>query len=63
MQQNLVDLIWTDRPVNVEPPINPLHISFSGKKSSEKISDVRQEMDKLNGTSLLVNALDEIACI
>lgn len=42
--------------------IVPHEYKFSGKRISDKIVDLRREIRKLNGASLLVNALDDVAC-
>lgn len=39
-----------------------MYLSNPGKKSGEKVEEVRQKMTEKNATILLVTALDEIAC-
>lgn len=61
LSENLVDKIWTDRPAfNFENPF-PLKIEFSGKRVSQKLSEVRADIVQLGGESMILNALDDIA--
>lgn len=39
-----------------------MYLSNPGKKSGEKVEEVRQKMTEKNATILLLTALDEIAC-
>lgn len=60
--QNLVDEVWKDRP---ERPLNPVmvhNLEFAGKTVSEKLTDVRAEMTDAGCETLVLTALDEIAC-
>ena len=56
--QNLVDIVWGDtRPKPPHEQIKPLPIEFSGKESSEKIEDLRKELEKKNGAGLIICTL------
>lgn len=62
VQQNLVDLVWTDRPALNLKPLEALAYGYSGKRSWEKVKEVREAIDKLGAECLVVTALDDIAC-
>lgn len=59
---NLVDLIWKDRPAPLNNPVVPLPLRYTGKTCLEKVDDVRKEMSKVSASTLVISALDEIAC-
>lgn len=59
---NLVDEIWTDKPVQSYPEIQPLAIEFSGKRAAEKVSELREVVVQNKGTAIVVSALDDVAC-
>lgn len=61
---NLVDEIWEadGKPPCSNNSIFNLGLEFAGKNSSEKVSDVRQEMMDNNASVLLLTELDEVAC-
>lgn len=61
LMENLVDLIWTDRPDKSANPIDALDLKFTGSSWQEKIQFVREEMKKKNATILVITALDETA--
>jgi Xaa-Pro aminopeptidase len=59
--ENLVDMVWDDRPPPPQNPINPLSDKFTGQKWQDKIAVIRQEMVKKNCRALVLTALDDIA--
>lgn len=59
--QNLVDLIWEERPSPPSRPLDSLSIIYTGKFWQEKIEDIRQDMSQKGATVLVITALDEIA--
>lgn len=61
ISQNLIDLIWKDRPKTPCNPVKPLPIQYSGKAVAAKLADVRQHMKEKNASVLVITALDEIA--
>lgn len=62
VNDNLIDAIWKDQPAFDPKIINHLPVNFSGKSSSEKISVLRAHLKTQNHSSIIVSALDEIAC-
>ncbi|OSD02643.1 Creatinase/aminopeptidase [Trametes coccinea BRFM310] len=61
LSQNLVDLIWHDRPTRPANKVFPLDVKFSGESHADKLKRVRQELRKLGAKALVVNMLDEVA--
>lgn len=59
---NLVDEVWTDKPVPNFPEIQTQGLEFSGKRSADKIADLREAVVKNKGTGIVVSALDDVAC-
>lgn len=61
LERNLVDSVWNNRPAQISEPLIPLDIKFSGKRASEKIADLRTDLEKNKATAIVINSLDEIA--
>jgi Xaa-Pro aminopeptidase len=59
--QNLVDLLWEDRPPRPADPIRVLPESFSGESVPSKLSRVQQEMDKVGVHAHIISTLDGVA--
>ena len=59
--EDLVDLIWTDRPSVSTEPVRELDVKYTGRSREEKLSDVREKMREEKADVLLLTALDEIA--
>jgi Xaa-Pro aminopeptidase len=59
--ENLIDLVWDNRPSPPANPVDPLAIRFAGKSWKDKVSEIRQEIINKGTTALIVTALDEIA--
>lgn len=62
VKDNLVDLIWTDKPLPPQGKIFPLDIKFSGQDHHQKILKIREKMTEHGADGFVVTALDEIAC-
>lgn len=58
---DLVNEIWTDRPALSCEPAFLLDDTTSGKSTTDKINDVREEMKKVNATYHVLTTLDDIA--
>ncbi|XP_046542342.1 xaa-Pro aminopeptidase 1-like [Haliotis rubra] len=61
VSQNLVDMVWEDRP---PPPNNPLLVlgqEYTGQTWQEKVKRVREKLHSKQATAIVVTALDEIA--
>jgi len=61
VHENLVDLVWEERPLPPLKTILPLDIRYTGKSWQEKMVEVRAEMEKKKARALILTALDEIA--
>ena len=54
--------MWGDaRPNRPEEKIKPLKLEFTGKPLSEKIEDLRKELEKKKSAGLVISMLDEVA--
>lgn len=60
-EEDLVDLVWKNRPPLSKEPVWELKADVTGMERKEKIRLVREEMTKQGTDVLLVTALDEIA--
>lgn len=58
---NLIAPIWADRPNRPANPIIPLESKFSGKKISEKLEKIIEQMNERKINALVVSTLDDIA--
>ncbi|KAF9101411.1 hypothetical protein BGX27_011492 [Mortierella sp. AM989] len=58
---NLVDLIWTDRPSRPARKLMTLTTATTGKTHTEKIAQLRQELDRKSVAGCVLSGLDEIA--
>ncbi|THH04905.1 hypothetical protein EW145_g5189 [Phellinidium pouzarii] len=60
--ENPIDIIWGyDRPVRVKNKIFPLGIKYSGTSFQEKITSLREQVQKRKTVGMVVNMLDEVA--
>ena len=62
IEKNLIDLVWNEQPAGPKNQIITLDISFAGQTIKEKWTTVCAEMDEKNADTLIISALDEIAC-
>ena len=60
-EEDLVDLIWTERPLISTETVRELDVKYTGRSREEKLSDVRDKMRAKRADVLLLTALDEIA--
>lgn len=59
--EDLVGMIWQDRPELSSEPAWILEEKYAGKSASDKIADVRAAMKKVHATVHVLTALDDIA--
>lgn len=59
--EDLVDMVWEDRPALSTEPVWELDTAYAGKSREEKLKDVRDKMQAEKTDYLLLTALDEIA--
>jgi len=62
VKENLVDLIWENRPSRPKKPVNDLPLTFAGKSSADKLIDLRKKLSDEGVEYLVVTELDQIAC-
>lgn len=58
---DLIGELWADRPAIPQVPIFTHDVKFAGKSRTEKLAEVRSEMQKLNANYYLLSSLDDIA--
>ncbi len=61
LAENLVDVVWDGRPAAPAQPIYALPDEVTGRTVAEKLTAVREQMDKVGADILLLSKLDEIA--
>ncbi|KAG6879996.1 hypothetical protein C0992_008203 [Termitomyces sp. T32_za158] len=61
IDQNLVDLVWGDRPARPHNSIIHLDEKYAGQSLGHKIRALREELAKKKYQAFVVNMLDEIA--
>lgn len=59
--EDLVDLLWEDRPALSAEPAYLLDVKYAGKSTAEKLSDLRETMKKEGATVHIITTLDDIA--
>ncbi len=63
MQEDLVDLLWKERPALPQEPVWVLQSQYAGVGAAEKISDIRAKMREAGATHHIVGSLYDIAWI
>ena len=61
VDEDLVDLIWSDRPALSKAPVRILEEIYTGKSTAEKLSDVRNVMNEKKADVHLLSSLYDIA--
>ncbi|MGL5351696.1 MAG: aminopeptidase P family protein [Clostridium sp.] len=61
MKNDLLEECWDNRPSLSKEEIFIHEIKFAGKSASEKINEVRNEMNKCKASSYIITTLDDIA--
>lgn len=59
--ENLIDLVWEERPPPPQNAINPLSDKYTGRSWVEKVNDVRSKLNEKKAVALVITALDEVA--
>ncbi len=59
-EEDLADLVWTDRPPCSARPVWQLKEEYAGKSAAEKIRELRDEMEKEDATVHILTTLDDI---
>lgn len=61
VDEDLIDLIWEDRPALPKEPLFLLEEIYSGKSTADKIADVREAMKKEGANVHILTSLYDIA--
>lgn len=61
VDEDLIDLIWTDRPALSKKPLFLLEEKYSGQSTKEKIAALREEMKKAGANIHILTSLYDIA--
>ncbi|MGL5648400.1 MAG: aminopeptidase P family protein [Clostridium sp.] len=61
IQNDLLNEFWEDRPSLSKEKIFIHDVKYAGKKASEKIDEVKEEMKNLNAENYIIASLDDIA--
>lgn len=61
VDEDLIDIIWTDRPALSQEPVRILPIQYTGKSTAEKLADVRKVMEEKKVDVHLLSSLYDIA--
>ncbi|XP_069165521.1 xaa-Pro aminopeptidase 1 isoform X2 [Procambarus clarkii] len=59
--ENLIDLLWDDRPLRPAKPVVPLEIKYTGLSLTEKVKHLREDLVEENASMIVITALDEVA--
>ena len=57
---DIIDEVWSDRPIVPLEPVFEHDVQFAGRSRSEKLNDVREVIRKQNATHHLISTLDDI---
>ncbi len=60
-EEDLVDLIWTDRPALTAGPVQELAVRYAGESRADKLARIRAELKKQRADYFLLTSLDDIA--
>lgn len=60
-QEDLVDLVWEDRPALSSEPAFMLDTKYSGKSMADKLIEVRKTMKEEGASTFILTSLDDIA--
>ncbi len=61
VEEDLIDMIWTDRPQLPKEPAFVLEEKYAGKSVAEKLSDVREKMKEAGADVHIITSLDDTA--
>ena len=61
VDEDLIDIIWTDRPELSKEPVRILDFKYTGKETADKIADIRKVMEEKGADVHLITSLYDIA--
>lgn len=59
--ENLVDMVWEDKPESMRNEIVPLSLKYAGRASADKLESLQRHLKENNLAGFIVSALDEVA--
>lgn len=60
-QEDLIDLVWENRPSISKEKAFELDIKYSGESRVNKLNQIKERLNKLNADLLILTSLDDIA--
>lgn len=60
VEENLVDLVWSDRPPFPKTPLRVHPMEYAGKRVAEKLENLREKMKENDAQKLVVSSLDDV---
>ncbi|XP_030058638.1 LOW QUALITY PROTEIN: xaa-Pro aminopeptidase 1-like [Microcaecilia unicolor] len=61
VEENLIDVVWTDRPQRPCRPLMTLGLNYTGLSWQKKVAALRAKMTERKASWFVVTALDEVA--
>lgn len=59
--ENLIDMVWDDKPKAERNEIVPLSLKYAGRSSADKLESLQRRLKENNSAGFIVSALDEVA--
>lgn len=59
--EDVIDIIWTDRPALSKEPVRILDLKYTGKTTADKLADIRKAMEEKGADIHLLTSLYDIA--
>ena len=60
-QEDLIDLVWENRPSISKEKAYELDIKYAGESRVNKLNQIKEHLNKLNADVLILTSLDDIA--
>lgn len=60
-EEDLIDLIWNDRPALSCNPVTELSVFYTGQERAQKLSKIREELTQKKADYFALTSLDDIA--
>ncbi len=61
VEEDLIDIIWADRPALPKEPAFVLEEKYAGKSVADKLADVREKMKEAGADAHIITSLDDTA--
>ena len=63
VDEDLIDIIWADRPELSKEPVRILDFKYTGKETADKLADIRKVMEEKGADVHLLTSLYDIAWV